>query len=223
MNRLTLGSIVLMASFAAAASPAARTAAGVEIGVKGLTNANASIAASGSFVGVAWAARTSDGVTDIYAATSRDAGRSFGAPVRVNQTPGAASVSGEQPPRIALIAGAGAPAVAVMWTAKATSGTRLMTARSSDSGRTFGAAVPVPGSDADGNRGWESMAVSPKGDLVTLWLDHRDVPARPGGGAAMSGHEHGATEHPPGDSMARAQLSQIFFARLNEPASARPI
>ena len=67
------------------------------------------------------------------------------------------------------------------------------------------------------------MAVSPKGDLVTLWLDHRGVPARPAGSAAMSGHEHGATEHPPGDSMARAQLSQIFFARLNEPASARPI
>jgi hypothetical protein len=224
MSRLTLGSVVVVASIAAAASPGARAAGGIEIAVKGLANANASIAAAGSFVGIAWAARTSDGATDIYAATSRDAGRSFGAAVRVNQVSGAASISGEQPPRIALIAaGAGAPGVAVMWTAKAASGTRLVTARSNDGGRSFGAAVPVPGSDAEGNRGWESMAISPKGDLVTLWLDHRGVPARPAGSTAMSGHEHGATEHPTGDSMARAQLSQIFFARLNEPASARPI
>jgi hypothetical protein len=225
MRRVTIGSIVLVASFAAAASPGARSSAGIEIGVQGLANANASIAASASFVGIAWAARTADGATDIYAATSRDAGRSFGAPVRVNQVSGPASVSGEQPPRIALVsAGARAPGLAVMWTAKAPSGTRLVTAHSNDGGRSFAAAVPVPGSDAEGNRGWESMAVSPKGDLVTLWLDHRDVPARPAGGAAMSGHEHGAsTEHPSGDSMARAQLSQIFFARLNEPASAHSI
>ena len=108
MGRLTLGGIVLVTSFVAAASPGARSATGIEIGVKGLANANASIAASGSFVGIAWAARTSDGATDIYAATSRDAGRSFRAPVRVNQIPAAASVSGEQPPRIAVIsAGAG--------------------------------------------------------------------------------------------------------------------
>src|SRR6476620_9848313 len=140
MSRLTLGSVVVVASIAAAASPGARAAGGIEIAVKGLANANASIAAAGSFVGIAWAARTSDGATDIYAATSRDAGRSFGAAVRVNQVSGAASISGEQPPRIALIAaGAGAPGVAVMWTAKAASGTRLVTARSNDGGRSFGA------------------------------------------------------------------------------------
>jgi hypothetical protein len=207
------------------ASPRARTSAAVEVGVKNLANANASIAASESFVGVAWAARTSDGVTDIYAATSRDAGRSFGSPVRVNQVAGAASVSGEQPPRIALIAGRGsAPDVAVMWTAKATEGTRLLTARSSNGGRSFGSAVQVPGTDAGGNRGWESMAVSAKGGLVALWLDHRDVPGRPAGSAPMTAHEHGAmSEHPAADSMARAQLSRIFFARVNDPASARPI
>jgi hypothetical protein len=224
MSGLRVGSIVLMAWFAAAGSPGARTATGIEVGVKGLANANASITASGSFVGIAWAARTSDGVTDIYAATSRDAGRSFGAPVRVNQVPGAASVSGEQPPRIALIGGrVSARRVAVMWTAKAPAGTRLVTARSTDGGRSFGAPVLVPGTGADGNRGWESMAVGPNGDIVTLWLDHRDVPPRPAGTAPMS-HEHGAaSEHPAADSMARAQFSQIFFARANDPASAHSI
>jgi hypothetical protein len=224
MSGLRVGSIVLVASFAAAASPGARTGTGVEVGVKGLANANASITASGSFVGIAWAARTSDGITDIYAATSRDAGHSFGTPVRVNQVAGAASVSGEQPPRIALIgARASAPAVAVMWTAKAPAGTRLVTARSGNGGRSFGAAEAVPGTDANGNRGWESMTVSPNGDVLTLWLDHRDVPARPAGSAATS-HEHGAmSEHPSADSMARAQLSQIFFARVSDPASAHSI
>ena len=54
-------------------------------------------------MGVAWAARTKDGAMDIYAATSRDGGGSFRAPVRVNQVAGQASVSGEQPPRIALL------------------------------------------------------------------------------------------------------------------------
>ncbi len=81
-----------------------RSGTAIEIGVTGRANANASIASSGSFVGVAWADRTNDGVTDVYVATSGDGGRSFRSPVRVNQVPGDASVSGEQPPRIVLSA-----------------------------------------------------------------------------------------------------------------------
>ena len=38
------------------------------------------------------------------------------------------------------------------------------------------------------------------------------------------GHEHGGmSQHPSPDSMARAQLSQIFFAKLNDPSSARAL
>ena len=186
MSRLTLGSIVLVACIRCCrVARCTRRDAGSRLASSGLANANASIAASGSFVGIAWAARTSDGATDIYAATSRDAGRSFGAPVRVNQVAGAANVSGEQPPRIALICRRrGCPWRGGDVDREGAAGTRLVTARSNDGGRSFGAAVPVPGSDAEGNRGWESMAVSPKGDLVTLWLDHRGVPARPAGSAA---------------------------------------
>ena len=226
MSWLRVGSIVLMAAFAAAGWPGARAASPVAIGVSGLASANASIATSGSFVGVAWAARTKDGVTDIYATTVPNAGRSFRAPVRVNQVAGAANVSGEQPPRVVLIGGrAGEPAVAVMWTEKAPAGTRIVTAGSGDGGRSFDRAEAVPGTGATGNRGWESMAVRPNGELVALWLDHRDVPARPSGSAPMSGgHEHGGTsQHPSPDSMARAQLSQIFFANLNDAKSARAI
>ena len=213
----------LLAWIVAGGSVDTRGGTAIEIGVTGRANANASIASSGSFVGVAWAARTKDGVTDVYVATSRDGGRAFGTPVRVNQVPGDASASGEQPPRIVLSArGSTTPAVVVMWTAKSASGTRLVSARSNDGGKSFGAAESVPGSDATGNRGWESAAVTAKGDVVAVWLDHREVPARTPGAATGGAHQHGAaSQRSPADGVARAQLSQIFFARLSEPASAR--
>ena len=73
-----------------------RSGAAIAIGVTGRANANASIVSSGSLVGVAWAAR--EDVTEVYVATSRDGGRSFGGPVRVKQVLDA-SVSGEQQTR----------------------------------------------------------------------------------------------------------------------------
>ena len=159
----------------------------------------------------------------LYAATSRDAGRSFRAPVRVNRVAGEASVSGEQPPRIAVVPRrVGEPSIVVMWTAKSSSGTRLLSARSADAGQSFGPATSVPGSQAIGNRGWESMAIGANGDPVAVWLDHRDVPARPAGAATSGGHQHGAMQQQT-DGAARAQLSQIFFGRLNDPGSAHAI
>jgi hypothetical protein len=214
---------LLTAVAAGRAVPAANTTA-VEIGVTGRANAHASVAAAGTFVGVVWAARAPEGVTDIHLATSRDGGRTFSAPVRVNRAPGDASVSGEQPPRIALVASrTGDPAIVVMWTAKSPAGTHLVSARSADGGRSF-RATPVPGSDASGNRGWESMALAPDGDPVAVWLDHRDVPPRPAGSGAGGSHQHG-TAKPSShtDGAARAQFSQLFFARLNDPASARAV
>ena len=219
---LGVASIVLSCVFAACGANPARNA--IEIGVADRANANASIASSGSFVGVAWAARTKDGVTDVYAAMSRDGGHSFRPPVRVNQVAGEASVSGEQPPRIAVVSRRGGdPSLLVMWTAKSSSGTRLVSARSIDGGQSFGRAENVPGTDAGGNRGWESMAIDVKGNPVAVWLDHRGVPARPAGTGAGGEHQHDATMRHQTDGVARAQLSQIFFARLNDPASARAV
>lgn len=218
-----LASVVVLACVVAAGAVRI-TASTTQIGVAGRANANASIASSGSFVGIVWTARTKDAVTDVYAATSRDAGRSFRAPVRVNQVAGEASVSGEQPPRIALVPHrTGDPSIVVLWTAKSSSGTRLLSARSVDAGQSFGPATPVPGSEATGNRGWESMAIGTNGDPVAVWLDHREVPARPAINSASGAHEHGAANHQTADGAARAQFSQIFFARLNDPASARAI
>src|SRR5262245_23133452 len=80
-----------VASLGAGNTASTRSGTTIEIGVKGRANANVSIATSGSFVGLVWAARTTKGVTDIYATTSGDSGRSFRAPVRVNQMAGEAT------------------------------------------------------------------------------------------------------------------------------------
>src|SRR4030095_10372973 len=96
-------------------------------------------------------------------------------------------------------------------------------ARSTDGGQSFGPATSVPGSDASGNRGWESLAMGARGEPVAVWLDHREMAARPAASSATEGHQHGATMQHQTDGAATAQLSQIFFARLNDSASARAI
>src|SRR5256885_7734823 len=89
------------------------------ISVPGRTSTDVSVAAGGELVAIVWAASAPSGPTDIFAATSSNAGRIFGAPVRVNDVDGDARVSGEQPPRVVLAARAGRPpAIVVVWTAK---------------------------------------------------------------------------------------------------------
>jgi hypothetical protein len=60
---------------------------------------------------------------------------------------------------------------------------------------------------------------------MAVWLDHRDMAAKTtGGGSTHEAHQHGtAATAQQTDGAARAQLSQIFFARLNDAASARSI
>ena len=188
------------------------------LAVAGRANANPSIAAVGDVVAVAWAAGGDNGSTDVYVATSEDAGRTFGGPVRVSGTAGA-SISGEQPPRVVLIGRAGrAPAVVTVWTAKAASGTRLLSARSDDGGRRFSAPTIVPGSEAAGNRGWESLAVTSSGEPVALWLDHRDLAAD--GSTNHAAHQQGAGR---ADGAARAQRSKLFFGFVSGGAAGRAL
>src|SRR5437667_354517 len=108
-----------------------------------------SIAASGETVAIVWGASTADGATDVYAAVSHDAGRTFDPPARVNDVAGDAGLSGEQPPRVALQP----PAMTIVWTAKGATGTTLKQARSTDNGRSFARATIVPGTGTGGNRG----------------------------------------------------------------------
>jgi len=198
--------------------PAATAPATAELGVKERSNAFASIATAGRYGAVTWGATTKDGRTDVYVASTHDGGRTFGAPVRVNSVAGGASLSGEQPPRVALVPRTGAdPALVAVWTAKSPAGTRLFSARSENGGASFSAATPVPGTDATGNRGWESIAATRDGAIVAMWLDHRDLAAQ-SGGAPMNhaAHQHAPSGENKKDGFARAQLSQLFFAKLGD-------
>jgi hypothetical protein len=218
---ILLASVVLIA---AARGGVARSASGIAVADR--ANANASLAAEGRFAAIAWGASTKDAVTDIYLATSRDGGRAFGAPTRVNFVAGEANLSGEQPPRVSLIPRNGRdPAIVVVWTAKSSLGTRLWSARSDDGGASFGSPTLVPGSDAPGNRGWESIATSDGRSVVGLWLDHREL-SNPGAGAgsmSQANHQHGTVAARPTDGAARAQFSKVFFSRLDDATGTRAL
>lgn len=166
------------------------------VSVPGRGAATPSIAANGSTVVVVFSAAAPQGVTDVFAAISRDGGTRFDAPVRVNDVAGGADVNGEQPPRVEF----SGTAIVVVWTAKSAHGTRLMQARSIDGGRTFERATVVAGTDARGNRGWESIA-----GPFALWLDHREL-ARDS--TAATAHVHGG-----GESM--AERSKLFIGPLD--------
>jgi hypothetical protein len=163
-------------------------------------NRSVSAAASGNRVVAVWAA-TKDAITDIYAAVSEDAGGTFGVPVRVNDLSGDVRVNGEQPPRVAV---AGAHVV-VVWQSRTTGQPEVRGARSTDGGRSFAKAVTIHATGLKGSRGWSSVALLSNGEAHVAWLDTRDgVPpvSQAGGGlqpagrkdgAAVAGHQHGAS------------------------------
>ncbi len=178
-------------------------AAIVSLAVPGRTNANASIAADGDRVAVVWAASAASGATDIYAAVSGDAGRTFAAPVRVNDGEGEARVTGEQPPRV-VIRGSD---VVVSWVSKR-DGTTIRFARSIDGGRAFSASRAVSKAGAPGDRGWHAMTIDHHGNVEIAWLDHRDMAALP------AAHEMDAM-HGTADGAAMAQSSGLYVARVS--------
>jgi hypothetical protein len=211
-----------VALVAAAAVATLGAQAPVSLGVRGRANANVSLAATGRVVAAVWSAANEAGEEDIEAAVSRDGGASFAEPVRVNRTPGSARTGGEQPPRVVLVPKLGDPALVVVWTSKGVAGTRLVSARSDDGGRTFAAESIVPGSDAPGNRGWESIALDRAGRVHVLWLDHRD--AAGSSSNDMSHHmEHNMPMPMQADAVAKAQLSKLYFATLGEERSVRAL
>jgi hypothetical protein len=207
---------------AAAATAVALSAAGdpIALGVTGRVNATAAIAADGPFVTVAWGGAQPDGATDVFAAVSRDGGRAFGAPVRVNDVDGDARLNGEQPPQIALVRRAGRePVIVIVWTTKGPKGTKLLQSRSGDGGRSFTPASVVPGTDAAGNRGWDAIGVETGGRVDAIWLDHRELAAE--STLAMAHHEHRSADRP--DGVAMAQQSKLFFASLDGTLAPRAV
>ena len=205
----------LVAGVALVAAPRSGTR---DLAIPGHTNATPSIASAGPLVAIAWSATDAVGVTDIYASFSRDSGRTFGAPVVVNDVHGDARVNGEQPPYVAISPGA-RTIVTVVWTTKGERGTRLVQSRSTDGALTFTPASVVPGTDAPGNRGWEAIASERSGRVDAVWLDHRELAAD--SAMDMSHHDHASAGSEKPDGVAMAQKSKLFFASLD--GSARPI
>jgi hypothetical protein len=228
VNTVRLVRPVVVALSAAAGAMALQAAAPsvLVLMVPGRASANVSLAANGQFVAAAWSASAPDGTTDIYAAASRDGGHAFSRPVRVNSTPGDARVNGEQPPRVALSARPGrAPGITVLWTAKGAAGTRLLSASSLDEARTFSPSRTVPGSDAPGNRGWESMVAGTGDRLFAAWLDHRRMAETQQAGTAAEHHHESATgtTATAQGGMAMSELSQLYVGTIDGTVGARGV
>ena len=216
VSLLTLLVVGLSTAINQAATPAA-----VTLAVQGRSNANVSLAASGPFVAAVWSGSLPAGSTDIFAAMSRDSGATFSAPVRVNTKAGDARVNGEQPPRIAMIPRAGgAPVLVVVWTSKGDVGTTILSARSDDGARTFSQSTAVPGGEAQGNRGWESITVDRHGSVRIVWLDHREM-ANPTSEHDHAGHDSSAAAKRDGAAM--AQQSKLYVATIGNPGTARSL
>src|SRR3954454_21192705 len=102
MTRVMGGFAVVIAAAALGFADGRPALSSASVGIEGRANANVSIDARRNLGALTWAA-TKGRATDVYAAISRDGGRTCATPARVNDVPGAASVGGEQPPRIAIV------------------------------------------------------------------------------------------------------------------------
>jgi hypothetical protein len=169
------------------------------------------VAASGSFVAVSWGA-TAAGKGDVFLAVSRDGGRTFSLPVRVNSVPGDARISGEIAPRLTLRSPSSAvdPEITMTWNAKGAT-TEIKTSRSRDGGRTFVDEKSLQARNAPGDRGWPASAADSRGVVHTIWLDHRAMAAGKAAGGDHSAHKG---QH---DGVAMAQKSGLYYAADGQP------
>jgi hypothetical protein len=165
------GAAAGVALLAVAALGSGSSTDGVRLGVPGAVNNSVSLAAAGSDVVVAWAAR-SGAATDVYAAWSRDGGGIFGAPARVNDVAGDARVSGEQAPRVALGA-----STEVVWVSRQDGASVVRAAKARAGERSFEPATTVHAAGLTGARGWASLAVGPDQAVHVAWLDGREAQA----------------------------------------------
>jgi hypothetical protein len=197
--------LMLISAITIGAAPPPMTLA-----VRNRANSTPWVAAAGSFVAVAWGA-AANGKGDIYLAVSRDGGRAFAAPVRVNSVAGDARISGEIAPRVALLAkpGDAHPLITVAWNAKDGT-TEIRTARSRDGGRSFVDEMNLQTNGTLGDRGWQASTLDARGTLHTIWLDHRAMAAA----KASGDHSEHKGEH---DGVAMAQRSGLYYAADGMP------
>ncbi len=116
--------------------------------------------------------------TNVFAATSADQGKRFGAGVRVNDEDRAAHVYGEDPPRMApgTPNGTAPPTIVVTWPSERSTRLGLRAARSVDGGRTVGSSTSIGSEAIPGERGFQSVSVGSDRIVRAAWLDGRRDP-----------------------------------------------
>jgi Cu/Ag efflux protein CusF len=165
----------------ASANPA--TSVILSLGLPHAANSTPVLAASGRWVVAVWTAADHER-TNIYAATSADEAKRFGAPVRVNDVDGEAHVYGEDPPRVAIApatesASTAPPTIIVTWPSDRARHVGLRSARSVDGGRTFLPSTSIGDETIAGERGFQSVTVGADRVARAAWLDGRRDPGTP--------------------------------------------
>ena len=187
-------------------------------------NAYPSIASAGSLVAVAWGASASDGTTEIYAALSRDNGRTFArrGPRQRSFQPCAARrrTAPAHRPRSADLA----RAVDCRGVDRQGGSRHEAAVRAIGRWRTdiFGGGCPCRAATRPAIGAGNPQPPTAPAASAALWLDHRDLAQ-----AAGAAHAHPNTSthrvDTSVDGAVRAQSSKLFFARLGDTASTRTI
>lgn len=126
-----------------------------------------------SQVHVAWS-DARNGAYDIYASSSTDRGRTFGAPVRVDSDPPGSAFSA-----FPQIAANGDGTVLVVWEDARDGLNDIYAATSTNAGGTFNADVRIDGGVAAGTANSFRPRISLDGDVVyAVWQDERNAPNR---------------------------------------------
>lgn len=136
----------------------------------------------------------------ITLSVSRDAGRTFDAPVVVTPEPESLDANGEARPKVAI---GPQGAVLVSWTQRGSAAYTgdIRFARSTDGGRTFSAPITVNDDELPIGHRFDALGVAPDGTVVLAWIDKRDLEqatrlGRSYDGAAIyvaTSHDGGAT------------------------------
>lgn len=158
------------------------------VAAAGAGHPTAAVDAATGAIYVAWVGRPdAGGRADVYLARSDDGGRSYTAPVRVNDVPGDAAPHAQAP---AQVAAGHDGAVYVAWQnntrieGRRFPASDLRLARSADGGRSFEPAVYV-NDDAGGppaSHTFHDLAVLPDGTVLVSWIDGRARTAAADGG-----------------------------------------
>jgi len=126
------------------------------------------LAASGQLVAMTFGSDRA-----IYFESSRDAGKTWSEPVKVDE-PGVLSLGNHRGPRVAMTSGAIVISAVARKNGKGADGD-LLTWRSTDNGKTWHAGATITDLPGAAREGLHTMTAAPEGRLFAAWLDLRNL------------------------------------------------